>query len=239
MIQILKDTIDYSTDKAVLFQFESRSKLAAYSMGIYCTLIELSESFHTLIQTQNYTGSLSIYRSFIENFVDLKNLKLNGFYVNQLDLGSYEQTKRMLKAAKQGNAYLTSIAKYADDKAPKIEEEIKLLKDSNDFKLCTSIYEKFCLAGMAQEYRGLYPTLSAESHCSLDAIFSRHFEQDNVNNKVNLVIHSKDKATDYEFYIANLANYLITAGILVANILEGQQLTEFELKKEEIIPALA
>ncbi|MCJ8350890.1 DUF5677 domain-containing protein [Moritella sp.] len=239
MQQVLKNTIDYSTDKAVLFQFESRSKLAAYSMGIYCTLIELSESFHTLIQSQNYTGSLSIYRSFIENFVDLKNLKLNGFYVNQLDHGSYEQEKRMLKAAKQGNVYLTSIAKYADDKTPKIEAEIKLLKESNEFKLCKNIYEKFCLAGMEQEYRGLYPTLSAESHCSLDAIFSRHFEYDPANNKVNLVIHSKDKDNDYEIYIANLANYLITAGILVANILEGQQLNEFVLKKEEIISALA
>jgi hypothetical protein len=238
MRQILKETIDFSTDKAVLFQFESRSKLAAYSMGIYCTLIELSESFYTLIQTQNYTGSLSIYRSFIENFVDLKNLKLNGLYVNQLDFGSYEQNKRMFKAAKQGNPYLTSIAKYADNKIPEVENEIKLLKESNNFKLCANIYEKFSSAGMEEEYRGLYPKLSAESHCSLEAIFSRHFEHDNMENKVNLVIHSKDTATDYEFYIANLANYLITAGILVANILEGQQLREFELKKEKIISAL-
>ncbi|WP_457934974.1 DUF5677 domain-containing protein [Pseudoalteromonas sp. SCSIO 43210] len=50
-------------------------------MGTYCTLIELSESFYTLVQTQNYTGSLSLYRSFIENFVVLKNLKLNYLYV--------------------------------------------------------------------------------------------------------------------------------------------------------------
>ncbi|MCY9805898.1 hypothetical protein OTK51_20960, partial [Vibrio scophthalmi] len=64
MQDILKETIKFSTEKAVLFQFNSKSKLAAYSMGIYCTLIELSDSFYTLMDSQNYTGSLSIYRSF-------------------------------------------------------------------------------------------------------------------------------------------------------------------------------
>ncbi|WP_457934052.1 hypothetical protein LOS73_17695 [Pseudoalteromonas sp. SCSIO 43210] len=91
----------------------------------------------------------------------------------------------MLKAAKDGNAYLTSIAKYADDKVPEIKKEMKILKESNKFELCGNIYEKFCLAGMEEEYRGLYPTLSAEPHCSLEAIFSRHFERDHLNNKVN------------------------------------------------------
>ena len=56
----------------------------------------------------------------------------------------------MLKSAKEGNAYLTSIAKYADNKTPEVEKEIKLLKESNDFKLCNSVYEKFCLAGMEE-----------------------------------------------------------------------------------------
>lgn len=238
MQQVLKDTIDFSTDKAVLFQFESRSKLAAYSMGIYCTLIELSDSFYTLIAHENYTGSLSIYRSFIENYVDLKNLELNGLYVNQLDHASYVQNQRILIAAKSGNDYLKSMAKYADDKLPEIKKEIQRLKDNEEFKMCGSIKDKFYLAGMEQEHGGLYPTLCAESHCSLEAIIARHFEFDSSNNKVNLVIHNKDIGSNYEYYISNMANYLITAGILVANILEGQQLDEFIIKKEEILSAL-
>ena len=115
MQDVLKETIQFSIEKAVLFQFNSKSKLAAYSMGIYCTLIELSDSFHTLVVNQNYTGSLSIYRSFIENYVDLRNLQLNPNYVYQLDYGSYLQEQRLLKAAVNDNPYLSSISQYADE----------------------------------------------------------------------------------------------------------------------------
>jgi hypothetical protein len=238
MRKVLKDTIDFSTDKSVLFQFESRNKLAAYSMGIYCTLIELSDSFYALIVNESYTGSLSIYRSFIENFVDLKNLSLNELYVNQLDHGSYTQQQRIFTSAKNDNPYLKSIADNADDKLSEIKMAIIRLKNDKGFKLCSSIKDKFFLADMEQEYGGLYPTLCAESHCSLEAILSRHFEFDSSNNRVNLVINSKDKRTDYDFYIANMANYLIHAGILVASILEGQQLNEFALQKEKILSSL-
>ncbi|MFW9660215.1 DUF5677 domain-containing protein [Vibrio parahaemolyticus] len=238
MQQILKNTIDFSNDKAVLFQFESRSKLAAYSMGIYCTLIELSDTFYSLIKHQHYTGSLSVYRSFIENFVDLKNLKSNSLYVNQLDYGSYIQDQRKFRAALKGNPYVRAFAEDAEVKLSKLKAEIELLKVSEEFKLCNSIKDKFALAGMTQEYDGLYPTLSAESHCSLEAIFDRHFEFDATKNKVNLVIHNKDKLEDYSYYIINMSNYLITAGILVANILEGQQLEEFVAKKEQILADL-
>ena len=61
--KLLIDAINLSNEKTVLFKFESRSKLAAYSMGIYCTLIELSESFSKRVEYQCYSGSLSVYRS--------------------------------------------------------------------------------------------------------------------------------------------------------------------------------
>ncbi|MCE7535603.1 DUF5677 domain-containing protein [Aliivibrio fischeri] len=238
MKDILKHTIEFSTEKAVLFQFESRCKLAAYSMGIYCSLIELSDTFHTLMKFENYTGSLSVYRSFIENFVDLRNLKLNPFYVNQLDYDSYLQDQRKFKAAKNDNLYIKFPNLDLDFKLNEINGIIKSLKENKEFKLCGSIKHKFALAGMDQEYDGIYPTLSAESHCSLDAIFERHFEFDDTNKKVNLIINNKNKYENYSFYLANISNYLITAGILVANILEMQQLDEFVAEKEKIIADL-
>lgn len=238
MRDALKETIEFSNEKAVLFQFNSKSKLAAYSMGIYCSLIELSDSFYTLVNTQNYTGSLSIYRSFIENYVDLRNLELNSLYVHQLDYGSYVQEQRLLKAAKKGNPYLASIAQYTDEKLPFILSEIDNLKQSSEYKLCQTVRDKFCQAGMEVEYEGLYPTLSAESHCSLDAIFSRHFFIDPNTGNVDISFNNKSNHEDYHYYIANMANYLINAGILVANIMEGQQLDEYVSKKEQILAVL-
>ncbi|HGS4692010.1 TPA: DUF5677 domain-containing protein [Vibrio parahaemolyticus] len=238
MQDILKETIKFSTEKAVLFQFNSKSKLAAYSMGIYCTLIELSDSFYTLMDSQNYTGSLSIYRSFMENYVDLRNLQLDPHYVYQLDYGSYLQDQRLFKAAAKNNPYLSSMSSYADEKLPLISVEIDKLKGNEDYKLCNSIKDKFSRANMEAEYEGLYPTLSAESHCSLDAIISRHFNIDPATGSVDISINDKCNSTDYHFYIANLTNYLITAGIVVANIMEGQQLDVYVSKKEQLLDVL-
>ncbi|EGQ9976006.1 hypothetical protein FWP56_20910 [Vibrio vulnificus] len=238
MQDILKETIKFSTEKAVLFQFNSKSKLAAYSMGIYCTLIELSDSFYTLMDSQNYTGSLSIYRSFMENYVDLRNLQLDPLYVYQLDYGSYLQDQRLFKAAAKNNPYLSSMSPYADEKLPLISAEIDKLKGNEDYKLCYSIKDKFSRANMEAEYEGLYPTLSAESHCSLDAIISRHFNIDPATGSVDISINDKCNSTDYHFYIANLTNYLITAGIVVANIMEGQQLDVYVSKKEQLLDVL-
>ncbi|HAS8438966.1 TPA: hypothetical protein I7737_22220, partial [Vibrio vulnificus] len=100
------------------------------------------------------------------------------------------------------------------------------------------IKDKFSRANMEAEYEGLYPTLSAESHCSLDAIFSRHFNIDPKTGCVDISINDKCNSKDYHFYIVNLTNYLITAGIAVANIMEGQQLDVYVSKKEQLLDVL-
>jgi hypothetical protein len=238
MQHILKETIDFSVEKAVLFQFESRTKLAAYSVGIYCTLIELADTFYTLMKYGNYTGSLSIYRTFLENFVDLKNLEQNSNYVNQLDYDSFIQKRRLLKAAENDNPFCKILKKHSSENLLEIQLEIEKLKEGIDFQLCTTVKSKFVQAGMNQEYEGLYPTLSAESHCSLDAIFERHFDCDAVNNKVKLSINNKKRGSSYIFYLANMTNYLINAGILLSKILGGQQLEAFVLKREQVNVAL-
>ncbi|MGI3005317.1 hypothetical protein ACRTDJ_19955, partial [Shewanella algae] len=55
---------------------------------------------------------------------------------------------------------------------------------------------------------------------------------------VGISINDKSNSEDYHFYIANLTNYLITAGIVVANIMEGQQLDAYVSKKEQLLEML-
>ena len=234
MNKLLIDAINFSNEKAVLFKFESRSKLAAYSMGIYCTLIELSESFSKLVESQCYSGSLSVYRTFLENHVDLQNLVNNEHYVNQLDYDNCRQKKRNLEAAQNDNPYLKSIKKYAIDALPKLDIEIAELKGNPDFKVLSTIKSKFQLAGMDKEYSGLYPLLSAESHCSLEAIFSRHFEKCTESDEVKISINNKDNLPDYDFYLITLTRYLIFSGQLISDLLGGQQRIDFLEKREEI-----
>lgn len=238
MRDFLKEAIDFSTEKVVLFKFNSKSELAAYSMGIYCTLIELSDSFLTLVDNQKYTGSLSIYRCFLENYVDLNNLKIDPCYVNQLNYDSYRQDQRILKGAIKNNPYLKSISNNAEDILPLISVEIDNLKKNKDYKICESIKEKFVRSNMEDEYEGIYPTLSAESHCSIDAIIHRHFSINSMTGSMDISINSKDNRKDYKFYMANMTNYLINAGILLANIMEGQQLEIYVRKRKQLLDAM-
>lgn len=238
MNKLLIDVVNFSNEKVVLFNFESRSKLAAYSMGIYCTLIELSESFSKLIECQCYSGTLSVYRTFLENYVDLQNLVNNEHYVYQLDYDNFRQEKRKLKAANNDNPYLKSIRKYANDRLPKLDVEIAALKENCDFKVLNTIKDKFELAGMDKEYNGLYIILSAESHCSLEAIFDRHFERCSESDAVQISINNKDNLSFYDFFVITITRDLILSGKLISDLLDGQQKIDFLEKKEEIALAL-
>ena len=91
------------------------------------------------------------------------------------------------------------------------------------------------LAGMDKEYFGLYPLLSAESHCSLEAIFSRHFEKCTESDEVKISINNKDNLPDYDYYLTTMTRYLIFSGQLISDLLDGQQIIDFLDKREEIV----
>ncbi|WP_369686629.1 DUF5677 domain-containing protein [Photobacterium leiognathi] len=74
MKEILSEAITFSLKNVSNFEFKNRDEKQIYSVAIYCSIIELAQSFFTLIDTRNSTGSLSIYRTFLENYIDLKNL---------------------------------------------------------------------------------------------------------------------------------------------------------------------
>ena len=75
MKDILSEAIKFSAKNASDFKFNDRNERQVYSVGTYCSIIELSQAFFTLVDTKNFSGSLSVYRTFLENYVDLKNLK--------------------------------------------------------------------------------------------------------------------------------------------------------------------
>ena len=235
MIALLNKAVVFSNENITKFQFSTRNKYQSYSVGIYCSILELSQSFYTLIENKNHTGSLSVYRTFLENYVDLKNLKNDSKYTEQLDHDNLNNLKKDLVSAKSGNPYLKTIAKYADTKIPELTSEIKALKSTMEIKPLR-IRGKFEKANMESEYLGLYPKLCSDAHCSVSAILERHFALDIEKDTVEVVVNSIDSRDDFDYYLCNMAHQLLDAGGLLCDILEDSRVNIY-LHERDLIQA--
>lgn len=91
MQKSISEALDFTTQRINDLKFASEYKLHAYSIAIYCSIIELAEAYHVLMKNKARTGSLSVYRTFLENHVDLVNLSNDENYVDQLDFDNHKQ----------------------------------------------------------------------------------------------------------------------------------------------------
>ena len=232
MKSILSDAINFSSENASDFKFNCKNERQVYSVGIYCSIIELSKTFFTLVDTLNFSGSLSVYRTFLENYVDLKNLKIHALYENELTFQNLDSMKNALKEARKGNIYLKSLMEDADEKIPYLRTKIKKLKTINDQPL--SISKKFQLADMKQEYLGFYPTLCAEAHSSISAILERHIEINERDDSLEISLFKAREERDFDFYLCNMAQQLLDAGALLCDILEDSRVSKYLLERDSI-----
>ncbi|TBT15689.1 hypothetical protein D5E83_23965 [Vibrio parahaemolyticus] len=123
--EVLKKAIEFANEHVVQLEMKNNYKYHAYSVGLYCSLIELSQSFEVLTRDYVHTGALVLFRSFMEHYVDLKNLRNSESYVDVLDLDNGSSHLKQLKQAKDGNPYFSSLAYLADTEIPRIQEENK------------------------------------------------------------------------------------------------------------------
>ncbi|KQA14610.1 DUF5677 domain-containing protein [Vibrio metoecus] len=72
--EVLIKAIEFANEHVVQLEMENNYKYHAYSVGLYCSLIELAQSFEVLTRDYVHTGALVLFRSFIEHYVDLKKL---------------------------------------------------------------------------------------------------------------------------------------------------------------------
>ncbi|EGR3203826.1 hypothetical protein DC889_24685 [Vibrio parahaemolyticus] len=231
--EVLKKAIEFANEHVVQLEMQNNYKYHAYSVGLYCSLIELSQSFEVLTRDYVHTGALVLFRSFMEHYVDLKNLRNSESYVDVLDLDNGSSHLKQLKQAKDGNPYFSSLVYLADTEIPRIQEENKKLAEKLGKKKY-SVLDKFQLAGMENEYKGLYAYLCSEAHSSLSSIVKRHFRKDDAKDHVELVVHASEPCESDIFYVANMALYLSHAGSLVCEILDSDIKSKFDEHTQSI-----
>lgn len=231
--EVLKKAIEFANEHVVQLEMQNNYKYHVYSVGLYCSLIELSQSFEVLTRGYVHTGALVVFRSFMEHYVDLKNLRNNECYVDVLDLDNGRTHLKQLKHAKDGNPYFSSLVYLADTEIPLIKEENRKLAEKLG-KNKYSVFDKFQMAGMGNEYKGLYAYLCSEAHSSLSSIVKRHFRKDDAKDYIELVVHASEPCESDIFYVANMALYLSHAGSLVCEILGSDIKSKFDEHTQSI-----
>lgn len=231
--EVLKKSIEIANEYVVQLEMQNNYKYHAYSVGLYCSLIELSQSFEMLTKDYIHTGALILFRSFMEHYVDLKNLRNNENYIDVIDLDNGYSRLKKLRQAEDGNPYFSTLACLASTEIPLIQEENKKLTEKLNKKRYT-ILDKFQLAGMENEYKGLYAYLCSEAHSSLSGIVKRHFRKDDTKDHVVLVVHASEARDSDIFYVSNMALYLCHAGSLVCEILGSDLKSQFDEQTESI-----
>lgn len=181
-------------------------------LGLYASLVEYVNCALTLAGKKISAGDDVIFRSFLEGFVDLKNLLNVENYNLHLQLEHDMNWDRVLKAAADGNPFFETIALSADrvDRHAEHNENIHNLRRAGITKL--TVKEKFKLAGLEQEYGSIYAFSSREAHNGLGALMRRHFVEDGKNYVIKLNHWDADRCSlRFDGYLSFLtdATYLV------------------------------
>ncbi|QRM44619.1 DUF5677 domain-containing protein [Rhizobium sp. BG4] len=141
-------------------------------LSLYATIIEQIDSIIVLRQRGMSAGVDVILRAALEAYVDLKNLAADPGYRDMMMGEFHRQWIKLAEAGvKGGNPYLASFS--GNEEASKRLAHHKA--EAARLPSTLSVFDRFQLAGLTNEYRSIYNSLCNESHNNVRALINRHF----------------------------------------------------------------
>ncbi|MGO7989213.1 DUF5677 domain-containing protein [Rhizobium leguminosarum] len=141
-------------------------------LSLYATIIEQIDSIIVLRQNGISSGVDVILRAVLEAYVDLKNLAAEPGYGDAMMSEYHKQWIKLAEAGlKGGNPYLASF----DGNAEAAKRLAHHRAEAAKLPLPLSMFDRFELAGLVNEYRSIYNSLCNESHNNVRALINRHF----------------------------------------------------------------
>ena len=188
-------------------------------VGLYGTLIEFTGCILKLIESRLRTGIAPIFRSFLEAYIELKNLHEDATYGYNMEAVYHEQWLKLLKEAKNTpNPFLQDFAKYEGLDAQIAVHETTLIDLADKGYKPLSIFQRFEKAGMANEYRSIYNFLSNDSHSNIRALMDRHLEIH--DNDFKVVYYKDEPLKSFIPTLDSIAGFLIDASYRIHDYLE-------------------
>jgi hypothetical protein len=225
--EFLKELHDVCVKEVDKISFDKTQIRAVHLIGLYGSIIEFTGSFVCLVENKHRTGIPTIFRSLFETYVHFHNLHEEATYGYHMEVSNQEQWLKLLKEAKKGvNPYLSAMTKQPnlDELIEKCETELEDLADKGFRAL--NIYDRFKKAGMVNEYRSLYNSLSNDSHSSIRALIDRHIEIDKSDHR--LVFYKDLQLDDLLLHIDFTAGILIDSSLKLHKVFKTSSVKTFE-----------
>jgi hypothetical protein len=210
IINYLAELHDKCLNFSEQLRFDKHSKLHFALVSLYGSIIELVGCMLILMRNNAKLGIPSLFRTFLETYVEFHNLVRDPSYGYFMEASSLKEQLKLLKIAKKkDNPYLANISSLPNllTIISKYErQDINLRKLG--YKLI-SIYERFKRANMTEEYESIYNFLSRDSHSNISALLDRHADID--GNDYRLTYYKNEPIEKYLQYMDLAAGLLISA----------------------------
>lgn len=239
----LKELHDEVVEHSKQLTFDKKHALHRNLVSLYGSLIELTSGIVILIDRKARTGVPPLFRTFLETYVEFRNLVEDPKYGYFMEASYHDQWLKVLRESeKGGNPYLADIEKLPNlaDHIRHTERELGTLKKKSYSPL--SVFKKFERAGMVSEYRALYNFLSADSHSNIRALISRHIELG--KDDFEMVFYKDTPLVDFLTFIDSTCGLLVDASIRIHEQLKSPIVDSIrvlreklqEIREQEIVP---
>lgn len=202
-------------------------------VALYGSLIELSGSLRILLNERGKIGVPSIFRTFLETYVEFNNLLKDKNYGYHMESQYNDQWLRLLKEASKGtNPYLKPIAARPSLPQEIAEMEKKLVDLKSKGYSPLKIRERFEKAGMSNEYASMYNMVSTDTHGNIRALIKRHIEIK--ESDFDIVYYKDAPLDDFLTYIDSTCGMLVHAAIGIHELLGTEVLSEVRTLEDDL-----
>lgn len=227
VFDLLKTAHDAAVHQTEHLRFDQNHPWHLHLVGIYGSLIELSSTIVLLIENKKATAVPILFRSFVEAYVDFRNLAADRSYGNHMQAAYNDQWLKVLREAKAGgNPYLAGIGDAANLHAEIQTKSSELDRLKKQGFRALKVIERFDKADMLEEYRSLYNFMCGHTHNDIRALIDRHLEID--DNDFVVVYYKDEPVESFLTYLDSVCSMLIDASQRMHEVLETSRKQVFD-----------
>lgn len=211
-LEFAKQAHDIAMSEIPSVIFNPSNPWDVVTVSLYASMIEKMGSVLVLFTNDVDAGAESIFRSFLEAYVDVRNLLADPDYLDVCRYSYHEEWLKVLTESEKDNPFLAGLADHAD--YPKIIEDHRRQLDKLRERGVQrpTIFSRFQTAGMEAVYRSAYNFASAESHNNIRSLSDRHFQPKD-GDGVSLQMYRGFSGADHEALLDSLCGILVEISV--------------------------
>lgn len=235
MFDLLTRAYDDTCRRIVNIEFDKTDFRSTAIVALHASIIELTGSAITLLQSGRAVGVNIILRSMLDAYVDLINLLADPAYLDQMRANYHAEWLKPLKAGLAGDDPL--LKAFMDEnflKAVKYHSTEDAALKARGIRPMKTL-ERFSKAGMGSAYPTVYNSLSAETHNNIRALIARHIRVD--DEVMEVVIFRSTDESEMAPTLYSLTDMYLHSGIMVHAQFGSNQVDAFEHYRAQLSKA--